>query len=102
MHLAAVLSTRVADRIHASGVTGRDLLGCAVAAAVSASFNAPIAGAIFAMEVVLRHYALHAFAPIAIASIMGTLVNRLAFGDVAEFTLPVVFVDPAGQPQAGK
>ncbi len=89
VHLAAVISTRVADRIHASGITGRDLLGCAVAAAVSASFNAPIAGAIFAMEVVLRHYALHAFAPIAIASIMGTLVNRLAFGDIAEFSLPV-------------
>ncbi len=89
VHLAAVISTRVADRIHASGVTGRDLLGCAVAAAVSASFNAPIAGAIFAMEVVLRHYALHAFAPIAIASIMGTLVNRLVFGDVTEFILPV-------------
>ncbi|WP_370225528.1 chloride channel protein [Pararhodobacter marinus] len=89
VHLAAVISTRVADRIRANGITGRDLLGCAVAAAVSASFNAPIAGAIFAMEVVLRHYALHAFAPIAIASIMGTLVNRLAFGDVAEFTLPV-------------
>ena len=89
VHLAAVISTRIANRIHANGITGRDLLGCAVAAAVSASFNAPIAGAIFAMEVVLRHYALHAFAPIAIASIMGTLVNRLAFGDVAEFTLPV-------------
>ncbi|WP_127110455.1 chloride channel protein [Pararhodobacter zhoushanensis] len=89
VHLAAVISTRIADRIHANGITGRDLLGCAVAAAVSASFNAPIAGAIFAMEVVLRHYALHAFAPIAIASIMGTLVNRLAFGDVAEFTLPI-------------
>lgn len=89
VHLAAVLSTLVADRLHASGITGRDLLGCAVAAAVSASFNAPIAGAIFALEVVLRHSALHAFAPIAIASIMGTLINRLAFGDVAEFTLPV-------------
>jgi len=89
VHLAAMLSTRIADRIHASGATGRDLLGCAVAAAVSASFNAPIAGTIFAMEVVLRHTALHAFAPIAIASIMGTLVNRLAFGDVAEFMLPV-------------
>lgn len=56
---------------------------------MSASFNAPIAGAIFAMEVVLRHYALHAFAPIAIASVMGTVVSRLALGDVTEFTLPV-------------
>jgi CIC family chloride channel protein len=89
VHLAATISTWMAVRINANGVTGRDLLGCAVAGAVSASFNAPIAGAIFAMEVVLRHYALHAFAPIAIASVMGTVVNRLYFGDVAEFTLPV-------------
>jgi CIC family chloride channel protein len=40
----------------ADGVTGRDLLGCAVAAAVSASFNAPIAGALFALEVVLQAF----------------------------------------------
>ncbi len=89
VHLAATIWTWVASRIDADGITGRDLLGCAVAGAVSASFNAPIAGTIFAMEVVLRHYALHAFAPIAIASVMGTVVNRLQFGDVAEFTLPV-------------
>lgn len=89
VHLAAVISTWIAQRIDANGITGRDLLGCAVAGAVSASFNAPLAGTIFAMEVVLRHYALHAFAPIAIASVMGTVVNRLNFGDVAEFTLPV-------------
>jgi len=89
VHLAATISTWMATRINASGVTGRDLLGCAVAGAVSASFNAPLAGAIFAMEVVLRHHALHAFAPIAIASVMGTVVNRLYFGNVAEFSLPV-------------
>jgi chloride channel protein, CIC family len=88
VHLAAVISTAIAKRIDASGITGRDLLGCAVAAAVSASFNAPIAGAIFAMEVVLRHHALHAFAPIAIASVAGTVINRLHYGNVAEFTLP--------------
>jgi CIC family chloride channel protein len=87
VHLAAVISSRVSDWIKADGITGRDLLGCAVAAAVSASFNAPIAGAIFALEVVLRHFAVHAFAPIAIASAAGTVINRLEFGDVTEFTL---------------
>lgn len=87
VHLAAVISTWVSDRINASGITGRDLLGCAVAAAVSASFNAPIAGALFAMEVVLRHFSIHAFAPIAIASAAGTVINRLEFGDVTEFRL---------------
>lgn len=90
VHLAAVISTWVNRRIHADGITGRDLLGCAVAAAVSASFNAPIAGALFALEVVLRHFAVHAFAPIVIASAAGTVINRLEFGGVTEFSLTTV------------
>ena len=88
VHMAGVISSWVSDRINADGITGRDLLGCAVAAAVSASFNAPIAGALFALEVVLRHFALHAFAPIVIASVAGTVINRLEFGDITEFALP--------------
>ncbi len=90
VHLAAVISTWVNRRILADGITGRDLLGCAVAAAVSASFNAPIAGALFALEVVLRHFAVHAFAPIVIASAAGTVINRLEFGGVTEFALGTV------------
>ncbi|PJE29728.1 chloride channel protein, CIC family [Pseudooceanicola antarcticus] len=88
VHLAAVLSSWVLKRMRADGITGRDLLGCAVAAAVSASFNAPIAGALFAMEVVLRHFALHAFAPITIAAVAGAVISRLQFGDGAEYLLP--------------
>lgn len=87
VHMAGVIATWVSDRLRADGITGRDLLGCAVAAAVSASFNAPIAGALFALEIVLRHFAMHAFAPIVIASAAGTVINRLNFGDVAEFDL---------------
>lgn len=88
VHIAAMISSWVSNLIRADGINGRDLLGCAVAAAVSASFNAPIAGALFALEVVLRHSALHAFAPIVVASAAGTVINRLAFGDVTEFKLP--------------
>ncbi|MEO0400826.1 MAG: chloride channel protein [Pseudomonadota bacterium] len=88
VHIAAVISTKVCRWIKADGITGRDLLGCAVAAAVSASFNAPIAGALFALEVVLRHFAVHAFAPIVIAAVAGTIINRLEFGGVTEFMLP--------------
>ncbi|MFQ5624523.1 MAG: chloride channel protein [Paracoccaceae bacterium] len=89
VHLAAVISSGVSRLIRADGVTARDLMGCAVAAAVSASFNAPIAGAIFALEVVLRHFAVHAFAPIVIASVAGTVVSRTQIGNVTEFILPV-------------
>lgn len=87
VHLAGMIASWVANRIRADGITGRDLLGCAVAAAVSASFNAPIAGTIFALEVVLRHFAVHSFAPIAIAAVAGTVINRLEFGGVTEFSL---------------
>ncbi|MEM9968913.1 MAG: chloride channel protein [Pseudomonadota bacterium] len=90
VHIAGVISTWVCRWMKADGLTGRDLLGCAVAAAVSASFNAPIAGALFALEVVLRHFAVHAFAPIVIASVAGTVINRLEFGGVTEFTLPTL------------
>jgi CIC family chloride channel protein len=89
VHMAGVISTWVSNRIRANGLTGRDLLGCAVAAAVSASFNAPIAGALFALEVVLRHFAIHAFAPITIAAVSGAVIARLQFGEVAEFALPI-------------
>jgi len=88
VHIAGLVSTWFSNLIKADGITGRDLLGCAVAAAVSASFNAPIAGAIFALEVILRHFAVHAFAPIVIASVAGTVINRLEFGDMTEFVLP--------------
>ena len=88
VHLAAIVSTYVSRLIRADGITGRDLMGCAVAAAVSASFNAPIAGALFALEVVLRHFAVHAFAPIVIASVAGTVINRSVYGDVTEFLIP--------------
>ncbi len=89
VHLAGVIATWISVRINANGVTGRDLLGCAVAAAVSASFNAPIAGALFAMEVVLRRFTVNGFAPIAIASVAGTVINRMEFGDITEFDVPV-------------
>ena len=88
VHIAAMLASWVSNRLRLDGITARDLMGCAVAAAVSASFNAPIAGALFALEVVLRHFALHAFAPIVVASAAGTVINRLTFGDVTEFVLP--------------
>ncbi len=58
----------------------RTILACGAAAAVSASFNAPIAGVLFAFEVILGSYALRAMAPVAIASVTGTVVTRLYFG----------------------
>lgn len=88
VHLGAALSTTVANFINANAIRARELMGCAVAAAVAASFNAPIAGTLFALEVILRHFAVTAFAPIAIAGVTGAVVGRVHRGDVTQFVLP--------------
>ena len=54
-------------------------IGCGAAAAISTAFNAPIAGLIFAHEVILRHYSLRSFAPITVAATVGYVVANLVF-----------------------
>jgi len=88
VHLGASLAGWFAKHLHLSRSVSRTLLGCGVAAAVAGSFNAPIAGALFANEVVIGHYALKAFAPVVIASVTGTALSRAYFGDYPAFVLP--------------
>ncbi|WP_224248855.1 chloride channel protein [Hyalangium gracile] len=52
------------------------LMACGAGAGISASFNAPIAGAVFAMEIILREFELRVFSPIILASVAGTLVSQ--------------------------
>ena len=88
VHLGATLASAVAHRLGLSRAQAVTLLGCGVAAAVASSFNAPIAGVFFALEVVIGHYALNAFAPIVLASVSGAIVSRLHFGDFPAFIVP--------------
>lgn len=88
VHLGAALASIVAKRLRLSRSQAVTLLGCGVASAVAASFNAPIAGVFFALEVVIGHYALSAFAPIVIAGVCGTIITRLYFGDFPAFIIP--------------
>ncbi|MFK7903368.1 MAG: chloride channel protein, partial [Nitratireductor sp.] len=88
VHLGAVISNFVGQRFKLPAWGAKTLLACGVAAAVSASFNARIAGVLFAHEVILGHYAKRAFIPIVIASVSSTILTRLYFGDVVAFTIP--------------
>lgn len=87
VHMGASFAAWVGEKLQLSRSNSRVLLGCGVAAAVSASFNAPIAGALFAQEVILSHYALKAFAPVVIASVSGTIVAHQVVGNVKAFEL---------------
>lgn len=88
IHLGATLAAVLTGLFRLPPQACRTVLACGVASAISASFNAPIAGVLFAHEVILRHYAMSAFVPIVIASAAGSLVGRVFIGDVAAFQIP--------------
>ena len=88
VHLGATMASWVGTRLHLGRSMSLTLLGCGIASAIAASFNAPIAGVFFALEVVIGHYALSAFAPIVIASVIGTIISRVHFGDFPAFVVP--------------
>ncbi len=88
VHLGATVASYIENFFDLTRGTRRTLLACGVAAAVASSFNAPMAGVIFAHEVILAHYALSAFVPIVIASVAATIVARIHLGDFPAFIIP--------------
>ena len=58
----------------------RTFVGCGAAAAIAAAFNAPLAGAFYAFELIIGSYTLATLAPVALAALTGVLVERQLFG----------------------
>ena len=66
----------------------RTLVGCGAAAGIAATFNAPVAGALFAVEIILCDFGVSKFSPIVISSVMATVVSRHFLGNLPAFEVP--------------
>ena len=88
VHLGAATASLLGNAFRLPNNSIRTLVACGSAAAIGACFNTPMAGVIFAMEVVMMEYTIASFIPVIIASVTATVVNRWFFGDVIAFSVP--------------
>ncbi len=88
VRVGAALGSFLGRRFHLSGNRLNILLGCGAAAGIAAAYNAPIGGALFALEVILGNFALESFGPIVVASAIGTVISRKLVSAYPAYTPP--------------
>ncbi|MDC9719462.1 MAG: chloride channel protein [Gammaproteobacteria bacterium] len=88
VHLGSAVSSQVGRLLHLPNNSVRLMVGCGTAGAIAASFNTPMAGVIFAMEVVMLEYSIMGFTPVIIAAVTATLLHNSLYGAEMAFMAP--------------
>ncbi len=90
VHLGATFSSLMGQWMRLPNNSIRTLVACGCAAAISASFNTPISGVIFAMEVVMMEYTIAGFTPIILAAVSAAIVTQAVYGSEPAFNVPAL------------
>lgn len=90
IHLGAAGSSLIGQYLQLPNNSVRVLVGCGAAAAISASFNTPVAGVIFSMEVIVMEYTIAGFIPVILASVVAAVMTQIVFGSLTAFNVPPV------------
>ncbi len=87
VHLGAGAASQLGQWLRLPNNCLRTLIGCGVASAIAASFNTPMAGVIFSMEVILMEYTIAGFIPVMMASVTGAVIGQMVFGHEPAFSI---------------
>ncbi len=90
IHLGATSGSQLGQWLGLPNNSTRTLVACGVAAAIAAGFNTPLAGVIFAMEVVMMEYTITGFTPVILSSVSATALTRWVYGASPAFVVPAL------------
>ncbi len=88
VQIGSALGSTLGQMLRLSDDRIRTLVACGAAGGIAATFNAPIAGVFFALEIILGEFTTRAFGIVVIASVTAAVIGRTVFGDVPAFPLP--------------
>lgn len=96
-YLGAGLGSTISQLFKVNTQRIRTLVAAGAGAGIAAAFNAPIAGALFAVEIILMDFKFQQFSVIVIATVMATYISRSIMGDYAEFQSHSFYISHALQ-----
>ncbi|MBW2092051.1 MAG: chloride channel protein, partial [Deltaproteobacteria bacterium] len=88
VQIGSALASTLGQILKVSQDRMRTLVGCGAAAGIAATFNAPIAGVFFSLEILLGEFGVSTFSPIVLSSVTATVISRHYFGDYPAFSVP--------------
>jgi len=93
VHLGGAVNSLIGQRLALPNNSLRVLIACGTAGGIAAAFNTPLAGVIFAMEVIVAEYTVAGFIPVILAAVSASAVSRYLAGGAAVFAMPPVHLN---------
>ena len=93
VQIGAALGSSLAQAFHLDERRIKLLVACGAAGGIAATFNAPLSGVFFAMELILREWAAESFGMVVLSSVTASVIGRSILGDDPFLSLPTFHID---------
>jgi len=91
VQIGSALGSSLGQKMGLSDDRIRNLVACGAAGGIAATFNAPIAGVVFALEIILGEFSVKYFSSVVVSAVTASVIGRAVFGDVPAFHIPVAY-----------